>query len=1614
MRIKKRFHKTIITFLLIAGMVLNPVGDSLYAYEPVSTSDNTLFGNEPFGEVLAAEDAKVTENFGDGASLGEEITEEPVDDEETIGGILDEKAEDSDGENDAEARGDQNEAEEVSVGEDDGENAEENAGEDDGDNVDENAEEESDTELEDENNEEQLESSLDDNAESAENYRENSIASFREILAEETLMAVVYPADAPVYANTYVGSSQITTAIIGTTVYIKDIEILEDNNIWYLVYFFVDGLEYEGFISNAAIIYTDEDWLNWYDSDYSEYVNAVGKISGYSFIENNSHISAVNSRVSSGAGYSVQGETAYSDINQFPISYREALTNIKKNHPNWIFVPARTGLDFNTAVENEADVKSNRSWIQKTTFNVEHGFIGSPAAQSGWYYATTAGVAYYMDPRNFLTEDRIFMFEQLTYNSSYHTESAVQAVLGNTFMRGEIPGEGKTYAKAFYEIGVSRKLSPVHLASRVYQEQGSGTSGLISGTYPGYVGYYNYFNVGASGSNPIVAGLTYAKNAGWNTRYKSLQGGAQTIGNGYILKGQDTIYYQKYNVGPSSAYAKYTHQYMQNIQAPSTEGYKTWQSYKNAGSLNAPFLFTIPVYENMPEEEISITGIKVIASTNKLRAPGYISEDTTGFTQSDINANTCSVRLSVAFTPAGYSDDDTIAWTSDDETVATVDSDGTVRAVGVGKTTIRAVAVESSAYPKPTASYSITVFIPIEDIVISDTQATLRRKDTIVDDLSGLSDEEAEANRNTIKLSVSKVPENTTDAGTLTWKSSNTGVATVNQNGVVTAVKVGSATITASTKGSISGKSFSVSCKVTVTAPVYSLTLKNTINRKELSPNESFVLVPKILPSDATGDKSASWVSSDETVLAVDSSGNVKAVGVGTATITCSVYRYSQSETFEVKNSRIIIWNEAGDAIDKTLNVDFGTKISNAEYETVYNKYEGLAGEGRYFAGFFTQPDGRGVLFSSDRVIDAFNVDLYPYYISTECDFYIIPVGDFEYTGSQIKPVMEVYGISEYVNEDDTLVKEKVKLTFNKEYTVTYSNNVKVNTDSKKVPTVVITGKGNFSGTKKIFFNILPISINSGSVEAQDVKVNYNGKQIKSSISVTRNGKKLRSGTDYVLSYPSTQEGAYVQPGDWPIVISGKGAYSGSITVTETITKDINMSKVTISKIANQPFDIEGCTPEFTVYNGKTVLYKDINYSVEYVNNDKIGTAKIVLTAIEGSGFYGTKSFSFKIVGENLSKAKIVGVDGLDPILNKDYTGDENDVKQSGYIVKYPYKELDENNKWVNFERTLVEGVDYTVSYVNINKAGTAQIVFTGINAYSGVIKRNYRIDQRLISDVFAPEENISVKYLKGGSKPVIDVYDGTKLLTLNKDYTISYRDFNAVTTENTKYIPSYTITGRGNYKGSVKGYYSITDGDFGDESKVSMTIKDVVYQKKAGVFASSPAIKDLDGKTLTVNKDYKILSYTYKNDTIVTDVKGNEIQRNAGDEVDKRVDVVPVGTLLNVSVVGMKNYAGATETIRSITYRVCAYNISKTIVKVLNTKQYTYGKQVMLAGNDILITCDGVELVEGVDYYIDASSYKNNTNKGKASVTVYAIEDNPNYCGSKSISFQIAPKGIY
>ncbi|MBE5864649.1 MAG: hypothetical protein E7292_00365 [Lachnospiraceae bacterium] len=405
-----------------------------------------------------------------------------------------------------------------------------------------------------------------------------------ELAAERDMMALIYLCkEYEVKANPEENASAVAVVSSGQTVFILDALYNQtEGKLWIQVSFDKGEGSCTGYVERSYLACSDERFLQW-ETEFARSNHLQSTTDVSLLAESDNGVSA--------------------DIAQFPESYHTGLSALKKAHPQWVFVPMETGLDWNTVITEE--LKGGRSLVYKSFPN----YTKEGAYDDGnWFYASREILEYYMDPRNAMTDNRIFQFELLTYNETYHTEAAVESFLSNTFMKSDTnaPGTVMTYAHIFWAIGAEegREVSPFHLASRVYQEQGQGTSPLISGTYPGYEGYYNHFNVGASGKTTeevIVNGLKYAKEKNWYNAYFSILGGADTIAANYIKKGQDTLYLQKYNVNPNASNALYTHQYMQNISAPTTEASSIKKLYESAKSLENSFVFKIPVYKNMPE-----------------------------------------------------------------------------------------------------------------------------------------------------------------------------------------------------------------------------------------------------------------------------------------------------------------------------------------------------------------------------------------------------------------------------------------------------------------------------------------------------------------------------------------------------------------------------------------------------------------------------------------------------------------------------------------------------------------------------------------------------------------------------------------------------------------------------------------------------------------------------------------------------------------------------------------------------------------------------------------------------------------------------------------------------
>ena len=499
--------------------------------------------------------------------------------------------------------------------------------------------------------------------------------------------------------------------------------------------------------------------------------------------------------------------------------YKKQIEELKAKHPNWNFVVYDTGYEWNSLFSEKLEGKLGTSLIpysypisyrstQKGCYDYRNDkWVALDSGQ--WYQANSQTIAYYMDPRNFLNEDNVFMFETLSYIPKYHTINGVKSIISGSFMDNkQIKKDDNfiSYEQAYMDAAYIANVSPFHLASRTIQEVGKKGSASVleemrdyNGIHKGYEGIFNFYNIGATqGNNPILNGLNYAKNGGgldkqykekymipWDSQYKAIVGGAKWIGSGYINSShkQDTLYFQKFNTSNESPEYMY-HQYMGNLAAPLNESAKVRESYKKIGIIDNSFTFRIPYYHNMPKE------ISQLPPKNNNCNPNNWLKSIT------VNGN----RLDGfdGGTESGYNFYVPVNTTS--VTVNATPYNGDAKISGTGKYNLKdkntSIALSVKAQNGEVKKYSFNIIksdnaeINLQSINLNKNSLSMFVNDSY-------------------QLSVSYNPSYTTDDKTVVWSSSNNNVVKVN-NGKITAVGEGSATITAKV-----GR-FTASCNVNV------------------------------------------------------------------------------------------------------------------------------------------------------------------------------------------------------------------------------------------------------------------------------------------------------------------------------------------------------------------------------------------------------------------------------------------------------------------------------------------------------------------------------------------------------------------------------------------------------------------------------------------------------------------------------------------------------------------------------------------------------------------------------------------------------------------------------
>ena len=308
------------------------------------------------------------------------------------------------------------------------------------------------------------------------------------------------------------------------------------------------------------------------------------------------------------------------------------------------------------------------------------------------------------------------------------------------------------------------------------------------------------------------------------------------------------------------------------------------------------------------------------------------------------------------------------------------------------------------------------------------------------------------------------------------------------------------------------------------------------------------------------------------------------------------------------------------------------------------------------------------------------------------------------------------------------------------------------------------------------------------------------------------------------------------------------------------------------------------------VASDRSVIWKSSNSNVATVDETglvkalKKGTATITATTV-----LGNKSATCKVTVSGPTELSIAKVSvKLD---QKSYEWDENGVEPL-YTITYKGK--------------TVPAGEYEISYLNDSnyKAGTATAVIsgTGIDAdgdlisFGGTKKVKFKITPHIISSDDITVEPIGVvSYSLGGVKPEPVVKYNGQILSRNVDYTLSWKNNGAVTTDLTKKMPTVVIKGKGNFKGSRNAEFSIMKQTISETNGFSIQVKDKKWSKSKNSYRSTPVILDPNGKKLKAGKDYEKLTL----DSYDFEGKAEGLQPE-------------IGTIVIVTVIGKGNYDGS------------------------------------------------------------------------------------------------------
>lgn len=363
-------------------------------------------------------------------------------------------------------------------------------------------------------------------------------------------------------------------------------------------------------------------------------------------------------------------------------------------------------------------------------------------------------------------------------------------------------------------------------------------------------------------------------------------------------------------------------------------------------------------------------------------------------------------------------------------------------------------------------------------------------------------------------------------------------------------------------------------------------------------------------------------------------------------------------------------------------------------------------------------------------------------------------------------------------------------LTEGKDYSIAYEDNVAGGTAK-----AVLTGMGSYSGERIVKFTIRPLEIVDGQVEGGKLEIKgiedviYSPDQtnlpettLVYTNTATKKSYTLVEGHDYEIISSDTK----LKVGENEIVFDmlEGGSFIGSLE--GKFDMYVDMEYVNVGAIGTQVYNGNELRPDPEVSFMGELLERDSDYTVSYVDNNKVGTAKIVFTSVNGSYYTNNKTVEF-IIAEMISSEQI-DVKGISTA-GYYYTGKEI---RPAVIVRF-----------TGASASLQKDVDYTISYKNNINVGKATIVISLLGRYTGIMNCEFKIKEKSIAGATVSAIKDQT-YTGKAITPVVTVKDGAMTLKAGTDYTVEYVNNNSIG------IAQMVIKGKGNYSGAKKAFFNI------------------------------------------------------------------------------------------------------------------------------------------------------------------------------------------------------------